>query len=40
LGSGCCANCKKLEANPKVALENIGIEAEVIKLNKCFIRAV
>lgn len=31
LGSG-CANCKKLEALTRRAVENLGIEAEVIKV--------
>lgn len=31
LGSG-CANCKKLEANAKQAVEELGIEAEVVKV--------
>ncbi len=31
LGSG-CANCKKLEATARQAVENSGIEAEIIKV--------
>ncbi|WDC83682.1 thioredoxin family protein [Caloramator sp. mosi_1] len=31
LGSG-CANCKKLEANAKEAVKELGVEAEVIKV--------
>lgn len=31
LGSG-CANCKKLEANARKAVETLGIEAEIIKV--------
>jgi len=31
LGSG-CANCKKLEAIARKAVENLGAEAEVIKV--------
>jgi small redox-active disulfide protein 2 len=31
LGSG-CANCKKLEATARKAVETLGIEAEIIKV--------
>ncbi len=31
LGSG-CANCKKLEAIARKAIEGLGVEAEVIKV--------
>lgn len=31
LGSG-CANCKKLEANAKKAVETMGISAQIIKV--------
>lgn len=31
LGPG-CMNCKKLEANTKKAVEELGIEAEIIKV--------
>ncbi len=31
LGSG-CANCKKLEAITRKVVENLGVEAEVIKV--------
>jgi small redox-active disulfide protein 2 len=31
LGSG-CSNCKKLEANAKKAVENMGISAQVTKV--------
>ncbi|MBZ4663187.1 MAG: redox-active disulfide protein 2 [Caloramator sp.] len=31
LGSG-CANCKKLEANAREAIKELGVEAEVIKV--------
>ncbi len=31
LGSG-CANCKRLEANVKKVIENLGIEAEIEKV--------
>lgn len=31
LGSG-CANCKKLEANAKEAVKELGVEAEIIKV--------
>ncbi|MDV3428164.1 MAG: thioredoxin family protein [Bacillota bacterium] len=31
LGSG-CANCKKLEENTRKAVEELGIEAEIVKV--------
>lgn len=31
LGSG-CANCKKLEANAKAAVSQLGIDASIIKV--------
>lgn len=31
LGSG-CANCKKLEANAREAVNELGVEAEIIKV--------
>ena len=31
LGSG-CANCKRLEANARKAVENLGIEAQIEKV--------
>lgn len=31
LGSG-CANCKQLEANARMAVENLGIDAEIEKV--------
>lgn len=33
LGSG-CSNCKKLEANAKVAVEELGIQATIEKVEK------
>jgi small redox-active disulfide protein 2 len=33
LGSG-CANCKKLEAIARKAIEGLGVEAEVIKVTE------
>ena len=31
LGTG-CSNCKKLEANAKGAVEKVGVDAEIIKI--------
>jgi small redox-active disulfide protein 2 len=31
LGSG-CSNCKKLEANVKEAVEKVGVDAEIVKV--------
>jgi len=31
LGSG-CANCKKLEENTRKAIEELGIQAEIVKV--------
>ena len=33
LGSG-CANCLKLEENTRIALKELGIEAEVVKVKE------
>jgi small redox-active disulfide protein 2 len=32
LGSG-CANCKKLEENARKAVEELGIQAEIVKVS-------
>ena len=31
LGTG-CSNCKKLEANAKEAVEKVGVDAEIVKV--------
>lgn len=33
LGSG-CANCKKLEENARKAVQELGIEAEIVKVSE------
>lgn len=33
LGTG-CSNCKKLEANAKGAIEKLGIDAEIVKVEE------
>jgi small redox-active disulfide protein 2 len=33
LGTG-CSNCKKLEANAKGAVEKLGIDAEIVKVEE------